>query len=142
MSRFTNVMRQMPLVGSLLHPTNDVKADLQLWHMTVFAFASTGVFDPSRSKLEVGADLGSHIASIWSLRNDDASSNAAGIIANAFRVGAIFQGVTSGSSTVELPLNIIDSVTHSATVFECVSQSATWGDFVADLMGQGHSHSE
>jgi hypothetical protein len=91
-----------------------LKKSLQAWNVLVLALATYDLISsPTDRFSEVGADIVVHALTILSLQeNTSAIMTVLGTSANIFRLGNIYTGTLSGSTTISPFFNAIDTTTH------------------------------
>ena len=111
---------------------NKWRANVQAYNMLVLTLATYDLAtNPDSTWNEMGADIFVHAVTLLSLQtNTSLWTGLTSTFLNVARVGAIWSGATSGSSSVALTLNGIDAANHivnAATSFWFAGDNNTEG---------------
>ena len=99
---------------SFFNSKNKWKTSVQAYNMLVLTLATYDLAtNPDSTWNEMGADIFVHAVTLLSLQeNRSLWTGLTSTFLNAARVGAIWSGASSGSSSVGLTLNGIDAANH------------------------------
>lgn len=105
---------------------NKWQAGVQVTNLLALTWAAYELItNPEAKASELGMDIAIHAITFVSLYEDTNALGSFGSSSlNMFRLGAIYSGVTSGSTSVSIGLNALDAVHHlvnSATSILCSS---------------------